>query len=417
LSEVSYLLEMDWVRKNRWLIIVLPLVGVLAISASFMRSPEIPVRVGSVERGAITNTISTNGKIEPIDNFEARAVAPSPVQRVHVKEGDSVHAGQLLVQLDDATARAQAAKARTQLRAAESDLAAIRKGGSQDEVLQTQANLVKARSERDSAERNLAAVRKLQERGSASVGEVQEAENRLKRAQAEVTLLEQRQTGRYSNPEVARVQAQAEEARANLNAAEEVLRQSNIVAPRAGIVYSLPVREGAFVNPGDLIVQVADLGKMQVRAFVDEPEIGKLNPGQKVTISWDAIPGRAWEGTVTRVPSTVILRGTRNVGEVVAAVDNGDRKLLPNTNVSVLITTLKQDDALTVSREAVYQDQGKRYVYRVQDGQLRRTDVETAISNLTRIQVTKGLSEGTRVALGSVNGQPLSDGSPVKIVE
>lgn len=408
---------MNWIRKNRWLIIALPLVAVLALSASFMRSVEIPVRAGTVERGSITNTISTNGKIEPVENFEARAIAASPVRKIHVKEGDSVREGQLLVQLDDASARAQSARARTQLRAAEADLAAIRKGGSQDEVLQTQANLTKARAEREAAERNLGAIRKLLERGSASAGEVQEAENRLKRAQAEVSLLEQRQTGRYSDPEVARVQAQAEEARAALNAAEEILRQANIVAPRAGTVYSLPVREGAFVNPGDLIVQVADLTKMQVRAFIDEPEIGKLSPGQKVTLTWDAIPGRTWEGAVTRVPTTVILRGTRNVGEVVAGVDNRDRKLLPNINVSVLITTVRHDNALTVSREAVYQDSGKRYIYRIQNGELRRAEVETAISSLTRIEVTKGLTEGTKVALGSVNGQPLSDGAAVKVVE
>jgi HlyD family secretion protein len=408
---------MNWIRKNRWLIIALPLVAVLALSASFMRSVEIPVRAGTVERGSITNTISTNGKIEPVENFEARAIAASPVRKIHVKEGDSVREGQLLVQLDDAGARAQSARARTQLRAAEADLAAIRKGGSQDEVLQTQANLTKARAEREAAERNLGAIRKLLERGSASAGEVQEAENRLKRAQAEVSLLEQRQTGRYSDPEVARVQAQAEEARAALDAAEEILRQANIVAPRAGTVYSLPVREGAFVNPGDLIVQVADLTKMQVRAFIDEPEIGKLSPGQKVTLTWDAIPGRTWEGAVTRVPTTVILRGTRNVGEVVAGVDNRDRKLLPNINVSVLITTVRHDNALTVSREAVYQDSGKRYIYRIQNGELQRAEVETAISSLTRIEVTKGLTEGTKVALGSVNGQPLSDGAAVKVVE
>jgi hypothetical protein len=102
---------------------------------------------------------------------------------------------------------------------------------------------------------------------------------------------------------------------------------------------------------------------------------------------------------------------------VVAGVDNRDRKLLPNINVSVLITTVRHDNALTVSREAVYQDSGKRYIYRIQNGELQRAEVETAISSLTRIEVTKGLTEGTKVALGSVNGQPLSDGAAVKVVE
>jgi HlyD family secretion protein len=300
---------------------------------------------------------------------------------------------------------------------AEADLAAVRKGGSQEEVLRNASELVKARAERDAAERNLTAVRKLQEAGSASLGELQEAENRLKRAQADVSLLEQQQTGRYSNPEVARVQARAEEARAALAAAEDVLRHSNITAPFAGTVYSLPVREGSFVNPGDLIVQVADLTKMQARAFIDEPEIGKLAAGQRVAITWDAVPGRTWDGKVTRVPSTVVPRGTRNVGEVLVGVNNSDRKLLPNINVSVLITTAREDNALTVSREAVYQDSGRRYVYEVVNDALKKTQVETGISNLTRIQIKGGVNEGVKIALGSVNGSPLADGAPIKVIE
>jgi HlyD family secretion protein len=408
---------MNWVRHNRWLFIAVPLAGVIALAATFSRTTVTPVRAGTVERGTIANTISTNGKVEPVENFQANALTAASVRKVYVKEGDQVKAGQLLVQLDDSAARAEAARARAQLRAAEADLAAVSKGGSQEEVLRNQADLTKARAERDAAQRNVDAVRKLLERGSASAGEFQAAENRLKTAQAEVTLLEQRQTSRYSSPEIARVQAQAEQARAALAAADDVLRHSNITTPRSGTVYSLPVREGTFVNPGDLIVQVADLTKMQVRAFIDEPEIGKLGAGQKVAINWDAIPGRTWEGTVTRVPSTVVPRGTRNVGEVMVGVDNGDRKLLPNINVSVLITTSRQDNALTVSREAVYQDSGRRFVYRIEENKLRKTAVDTAISNLTRIQIVNGVNEGARIALGSVNGAPLVDGAPIKVVE
>jgi len=213
------------------------------------------------------------------------------------------------------------------------------------------------------------------------------------------------------------VQAQAQEARAAYAAAAELVHQANITAPRAGTVYSLPVRQGGFVNPGDLIVQVADLKKMQVRAFVDEPEIGKLNRGQKVALSWDAVPGRNWEGMVTRVPTTVIPRGTRNVGEIVAAVDNADLKLLPNVNVNVLITTAHEDNALTVSREAIFQDKNKRYAYVVRNGKLDRTEVQTGVSSLTRIQIIAGLKENMKVALGSVNSQPLFDDAPVKVVD
>src|SRR6185312_40636 len=106
---------------------------------------------------------------------------------------------------------------------------------------------------------------------------------------------------------------------------------------------------------------VADLEKMQVRAFVDEPEIGRLAKDEKVEIRWDAIPGRVWEGVLTRVPSVVTTVGTRTVGETTTLIDNFDRKLLPNVNVNVSIVTARHSNILTVSREAVHDLSGKRY--------------------------------------------------------
>jgi multidrug efflux pump subunit AcrA (membrane-fusion protein) len=90
---------------------------------------------------------------------------------------------------------------------------------------------------------------------------------------------------------------------------------------------------------------------------------------------------------------------------------------LPNVNVNVLIATDKQENALTLPREAVMEENGARYVYKIVDGKLKRQEVKTGISSLTRVQITDGLSESALVALGAVNSQPLSEGANVKIVE
>lgn len=408
---------MDWLKKNRVVVILAGVVLIAVLLYGNARKGAVEVRAEAVTEETIQNTITTNGKVEPQDNFQAHAVGPAAVRRIYVKEGDAVKAGQMLVQLDDSEARAAAARALAQVKSAEADLSAVRKGGTQDEVLSNQSALIKAMAERESADRGLTALRKLRENGSASVGEVEAGENRLKSAQAEVDLLQKRRSGRYSNPEIARAVSAVAQAKASYIAAEDVLKNVNIAAPRAGTVYSLPVRQGGFVNAGDLIVQVADLSKMQVRAFVDEPDIGKLAKGQRVELKWDAIPGRTWEGTVSSTPTTVIMRGTRNVGEVVCSVDNRERKLLPNVNVDVQIVTAKAEHALTISREAVLQENGQRFVFAIQDGHLVRTQVETGISNLTRIQIIKGVAGQTRLALGAVNSQPLSDKQAVRIVE
>jgi len=404
--------------KNRLLGIVLAAaLGVLVLAAFVsLRSARVPVRAEAAVRETISNTISTNGKIEPLENFEAHAPVATTVRKLYVHEGDWVKKGQLLLQLEDADIRAQAARAVTQLRSAQADLTAVRTGGTHEEVLTNQAELVKARTERDAAERNLAALQKLGQRGAASPAEVEEAGNRLKRAQAQVSLLEQKEKGRYSRPEVSKAQAQAAEGSATYAAAQSLLQGANVRAVRDGMVYSLPVREGQYVNPGDLLVQVADLSKVQLRAFVDEPEIGRLAKGQKVSVTWDAIPERSWEGTLTRVPTTVTLRGTRTVGELTCEVANPDLKLLPNVNVSVLVMTARHENALTIPREAVRDEGGKRYVFEIVNGELKRREVETSVSNLTRIEITRGLQEKAQVALGSESVEPLRDGMPVRVV-
>lgn len=401
-------------KRRVWITTAAAVVVVLILIFA-LRGGDVPVRVDRASRENISNTIMTNGKIEPVDNFEAHAPAATTVKKLFVHEGDAVKPGQLLLQLDDANARADAARALARLRGAQADLNAVETGGTHEEVISTQAELVKARGERDSAERNLNAMHLLQQRGAATPAEVQEAENRLKTAEAQVNLLQQKLGGRYSRPEVAKVLAEAGEAKAAYDAAEDLLAHSNVKAPNAGTVYSLPVKQGAYVNPGDLLVQVADLAKMQVRAFVDEPEIGRLAKGQRVTVTWDALPGRAWEGTVTRVPTTVTAVGSRTVGEITCAVDNHELKLLPNVNVSVQVTTLQHSRVITVAREAVHDEDSKQYVYEIDHGKLKRVDIGTGLSDLTRVEVTSGLPEGATVALGTLNGQPLHDGLSVRV--
>ena len=403
-------------RKNLTIIGSAIVAVILLLTIISARGDKMSVRSDVARHEDIVNSIVTNGKIEPEEDFQAHAPMATTVKKIYVHEGDFVKKGKLLVHLDDADARATAAKALAQLKAAEADLNSVGAGGTHEEVLNNQSALVKARSELDSAQRNSDAMRRLKESGAASDAELQDANNRLKQAQSNAQVLEQKlKGGRYSRPEVARVQAQADEARATYQAAQDLLHNSNITAPRDGMVYALPVRESAYVNQGDLVVGVADLKHIQVRAFVDEPDIGRLAKGERVVVTWDGLPGRSWEGAVTRVPTTVSLHGSRTVGEVTASVNNEDLKLLPNVNINVTVITAEHPKALTVPREAVRQDRdGSRYVLRIDGDELKRVPVNTAVSSMTRIEVTKGLQEGDRVALASIFGHDLKDGMRVR---
>jgi HlyD family secretion protein len=402
-------------KRRTW--IAVGVLACLVLIPVFSRQAPLKVRTTTVERGPIRSLISTNGKIEPIQNFEAHAPIPTTVKRLLVKEGDHVHKGQLLLQLDDSDLRSQASRARAQISAAQADQADLSTGGTREEVLTLDSDLIKARATRDNAQRNLDSMQRLQKQGAASPGEVQQAEQALQRAQTDLTLLQQKQKDRYSQPEAAKVKALGAEAQAAYDAAEDELDKSTVRAPFDGIVYAVPVKQGAYVQTGDLLLQEGDLSRMIVRSFVDEPDIGRLADGQKIEVTWDAMPGRIWDGTVSSVPATVKLHGSRNVGEVTCSVDNQDLRLLPNVNVGVTIITAEKSDVLTLSREAVRNDDSQPYVYQVLDGRLQRRDVQVALQNLTRVEITGGIPDHAQVALSTVDLKPLTDGARVKVVQ
>jgi len=93
------------------------------------------VHTVKVTRGPIRSVVSTNGKVEPVQNFEAHAPIATTVKRILVREGDNVRKGQLLLELDDADIRSQAARAQAQMKAAQASLAATKNSGTQEEVI------------------------------------------------------------------------------------------------------------------------------------------------------------------------------------------------------------------------------------------------------------------------------------------
>jgi HlyD family secretion protein len=404
--------------KRRWIWLLSAAIIVILVLYSYLHQTPLKVRAVTVQRGPIRSQISTNGKVEPIQNlnFESHAPIATTVKRLLVKEGDHVRKGQLLLELDDDDIRAQAARAQAQIKAAQANLAATKNSGTQEEVLTLNAQLAKTRAARDTAQRNLDALKRLQQQGAASEGEVRQAETSLQSTQADLNLLEQKQKDRYSQTEVASTEAQAAQAQAAYESAQDALSRSSVRAPFDGIVYSLPVKLGAFVQVGDMLLQVADLSHVLVRAFVDEPDVGRLQMGQKVEVTWDAVPGRIWTGTVNSVPSTVKRSGNRNVGETTCLIDNKDLRLLPNINVGVTIVVAEHNNVLTLQRDALHIEDNKPFVFRIVDNRLKRQAIEFSLQNLTRVEITSGLSEGDAVAMPAEETKPLSDGAPVKVV-
>src|SRR5580693_9769301 len=120
----------SFLTRHRWIVTTIAILVAVVLLASFMsREPAVPVRAVTAQRSTIRSVVSTNGKVEPLQNFEAHAPVGTTVRKILVREGDHVKKGQLLVQLNDAEARRQAARGEAQVLAADADLSAVKSGG------------------------------------------------------------------------------------------------------------------------------------------------------------------------------------------------------------------------------------------------------------------------------------------------
>ncbi|HEX3663470.1 MAG TPA: efflux RND transporter periplasmic adaptor subunit [Acidobacteriaceae bacterium] len=401
-----------------WIITTLALILVF-YGVHLLTRGKLPIRVATATMGNLISTVATNGKVEPEPqaNYEAHAPFPGIVQSVYVHEGEKVPAGKLLLAMDDTEARARVATALAALRGAEAAEQASRQGGTQQERLSLGGDLAKAKIDRDQAQQDLQALQKLQASGAASPSEVASAKGRLAADNSGIQVLEERQTHPYTAMDLAHAQANLQDAQAGYEAALDALHHAIVHAPFAGTVYSLPVARTEFVQQGDRLLSMGDLTKLEVRAYFDEPEIGKLQVGQPVSIAWDARPNERWHGRILRLPSTIIAYGTRNVGEGLVSIDDNHDALLPDTNVRVTVTVANESNVLTVPHDALHFEQGASYVYRLEGDTLHRTPVTVGTVNLTDVQIASGLKAGDKVALNTTNGQPLSDGVPVEVVQ
>lgn len=380
------------------------------------RHAGVTVAVARVERQNLTSTKSTNGRVIPLEDFQAHAPMAGVVKQIFVHLGQRVRSGQELLRMDDSEARKNLAAAEAALASSKTALRSMEMGGSQDERLAQTSDLSSAKSQVAQDTASLATLQRLQAQGAASANEVALAQQNLSAAEAKVQQIERRQTQRYSSDDLSAQRAQVAQAQADVDAARAVYAGVDIHAPFAGTVYALPVRQFEFVQEGETLIQIANLQKLQIEAYFDEPEIGLLRAGQPVTIRWNAKPDKEWHGRIVQAPTTVIAYGgTRNVGECLISVDDADGDLLPNTNVTVRVTELQHNDVLSLPREALHTQGATDFVYRVVDGRLVRTNVKVGVTNLTRFEILSGLQQGDMVALEATSEADLSDGLRVKI--
>jgi HlyD family secretion protein len=415
---------MDRRLRNR-IVIFLLLAVVLAVGLVWIsgRKPAAKISAVTPTRENLVSSISSNGKVEPISPYVMRAALDTFVKKIYVTEGQAVKKGQLLLELNVKEVAAQLAESRSKLLQVQNDLRAAKAGGKPDDAAKVASDLAKAEAARDRLQKNHDALVRLAAGQAATKEDIAANEQALVNANAEITrlLAVKQEFDRQARLDAERGELQVQQNLSEMAALEDKVNNGRITAPADGTLYSLPVRAGDYVKLGDLLAEMADLHKVRVRAFIDEPELGALEADEPVIITWDALPNQTWVGKTEIIPKQVVPHGTRSVGELLCGVNNDKLELLPNINVNVRINSHERNNVLAVPRGAVASDGGHRYVFVVKKNELgvgksrlEKREIKVGIADATSYEVVSGLQEGEMVALPG--DTDLRDGMAVQVV-
>jgi HlyD family secretion protein len=358
--------------------------------------PQVPF--AKVIRETVVSTLSTNGKVEPIEWASARAEMQGLVEKVFVEKGQRVTQGAPLVQLDARQPKADLEAAEAKASQAQAELATLRQGGRSSDVAALDASLAAARQELGAARQNYESLHRLEQKSAATAYDVTTARQHVDQIQLQIQGLVARRAALVSQPDLTAAEARLREAQASVKSAQDRIALTLIRAPIDGIVYQLDPKAGSYVNPGDLIANIGKLDRVRVKVYVDEPDLGRVGVGMPVTITWDAFPGRKWKGTVEKMATEVVALGTRQVGEVSCAIENPDHDLLPGTNITAEITSKVAPHVLAIPKAAVRRMGGHTGVFVLNGDRIEWKNVELGISNPSNTEVN-GLKDGDSVAL------------------
>jgi len=417
---------MDWrfIKRRFWIGLIFVSLLVFVLIKLSGRQPVAQIAGVEPKRANLSASISSNGKVEPITPYAIRARLQTFVEKVYATEGQQVKKGQLLLTMNVTDARAQLASARGQLLNAQDAVRAASTGGRPDDAARVASDLAKAKAERDRLKTDHDTLARLLADQAATKEELAANELALEKSEAELSRARaaKEEFDRRVKLNVQEAALKADQAQHEVASLEEKVASAEGRAPVNGTLYSLPAKAGAFVSVGQLLAEMADLHKVRVRAFIDEPELGALEPNQSVLISWDALPNRTWQGKTEVIPKQVVARNTRSVGELLCSVPNDKLELLPNINVNVRINSRERIGVLSIPRGAVQIDGTHRYVYVITDdalgvnrSKLEKREIRVGIASATDYEILSGLIEGDKVALpGDVE---LKDGMAVRVVQ
>jgi macrolide-specific efflux system membrane fusion protein len=317
-------------------------------------------RTVQAARRDLRATVLATGVVRPMVGAEVRVGSrvSGVLERLYVTVGDRVRSGQLLAQLDSAELAAR--------------------------VKQAEAALGNAKAEHAFAMQDFDRSIELAEKEIIPDAELEAAERRR-----DVTA------------------SQVRQAEADLESARILLGYTKIYAPISGVVAEVATQVGetvaaSFASP--TFVTIIDLDRLEVWAYVDETDIGRVEVGQRAIFTVDTYSDTDFEGTVTAIrPMAEIQDAVVNYVTVIEISDGHGKILRPEMTTTVNVLLEQREDVISIPNNAVRRDRDGAYAFVLRDGARVRQDIRVGYRGRDYTEVVEGLDEGDRVIVGTIS--------------
>ena len=335
---------------------------------------------------------------------EVGARASGQVERLFTNIGDMVEKGDAIAQLEKDDIEATVAQRRAELEMARANLSSTARLYPK-EIEKAEADVAKWEATVKLGQKELIRKEDLVKEDLASEQELDIAQETLSVAEAELVAVEKAlelvKVQYEEDLNLARIGVTS--AQAALENAQAELSYTTITAPISGVIGSISTQEGETVAAGfnaPTFVTIIDLGRLQVDAYVDEVDIGKIEIGQRAVFTVDAFPAREFSGKVSAIyPKAVIQENVVNYIVAIEIEKPYEGVLRPEMTTSVTIFFDKRMDILGVPVKALKREGGRNVVYIWKEGKPEMREVKVGRQEGQWIEVLDGLEEGQAVLL------------------
>ena len=387
-----------------WVIAAVVILGAGAFSFKALSHSPVKIeadKLAKVEKGDLARAVVATGKVQPTTQVEIKSKATGIIQSMPVNFGDIVHRGQVICELDKNDLLPKLRQAKASLDYAEAGLNSAKADMERNKVDAEGPDLPYLLKDRDRARDMFKGGLISQEAREAAEKTYALALNKQHSAQVNLAA---------AQASISKAEAQLEQQRAAVETAQEDLRNATIVSPIDGVVLSRDREVGdavsSILNQGataTLIMTLGDLREVYVKGKVDESDVGKIYLGETARITVESYKDQKFWGKVTKISPLGTEKDNVTTFEVRVSISNESGKLRALMTANAEIILEEHKGVLTVPEGAILYAKDKSIQVEIPDPASekgrKKIAIATGISNGSRTEVVKGLSDGQQVIL------------------